>query len=265
MRWWEKSRKRLRDGLYDEMPEHPGPGTMKMEYVWAQAVADGLDGYAKEWLRLGGHVDATTVLTYGGGPRMGEEMDTGQTMLMMACFGIMSITTKVGIVDLLLSHGAAVDKQDINGCTALHQVSIRCEYTTEEDQLAVIRRLLQAGADPSIPDNAGRTALLEAECTSPAAAVRLLCERHVPFDDAAQQHAATIAASAGKPGTRQQGLVAIHAVLNRKSFARDADAWSHYGSTRQRFYEWKALLNGGQRLMRDVFCVPIVHAVPVAI
>ena len=173
---------------------------------------------------------------------MGEEMDTGQTMLMMACF-----TTKVGIVDLLLSHGAAVNKQDINGQTALHQVSIHCDdVSTNEDQLAVIRRLLQAGADPSIPDIAGRTALLEAERNSPAAAVRLLRERHVPFDDAAQQHAATIAASAGKPGTRQQGLVAIHAVLNRKSFARDEDAWLHYKTTRQRFYEWKALLNGAR-------------------
>ena len=107
----------------------------------------------------------------------------------------------------------------------------------------------------------GRTALDKVRYWH--AAERLLVERHAAFDDAAQQHAAELAAAAGKSGTRYAGLVAIHAVLNRKSFARDEDAWKHYGTSRQRFYEWKALLNGGQQLLGDVFRVSVVaHAVP---
>ena len=63
-----------------------------------------------------------------------------------------------------------------------------------------------------------------------------------PFDAAAKAHAKRIAAQAGKPGTQNAGLLAIHAVLHRKRHLRDEDAWSHFGAKRPRFYEWKSLI-----------------------
>ena len=82
-------------------------------------------------------------------------------------------------------------------------------------------------------------------------AVSMGCTRTI---DAAQQHAKRRAEAAGKPKTQVQGLRAIHAVLNRASFARDEDAWNYYETSRQRYYEWKAQLNGGQPLLRDALC-----------
>ena len=278
--------KRPRGGLYyeyDEMPAHPGPGATKMGYVWVQAVAHGLEDYAKEWLRLRGDVNATGWLTYEAGPQTGEEWDTGTTMLIAACQ-----TGRGSLVELLLSHGAAVNKQDFNGETALHKLLLRWEDEGPEDcrelslscmtdfaqaresnarTLTMIKRLLQAGADPSIRTHdlpMGQTALEALEFRMGwmkrsrsnvwPAAEQLLVARHAPFDDAAQQQAKTRAKVAGKPKTQLQGLLAIHAVLNRASFARDEDAWSHYGTSRQRYYEWKAQLNGGQPLLCDAMC-----------
>ena len=60
-----------------------------------------------------------------------------------------------------------------------------------------------------------------------------------PFDAAAKDRAKRIAAAAGKPKTRDEGLKAIHAALHRKHFSDDRAAWEAYGSSRQRFYEWK--------------------------
>ena len=252
--------------MYDDPPVHPGPGSTKLTFVWVQAVRDGLDGYAKEWLRHGGKVDATYVSCkedFGTGGSL-EEFDTGYTLLMAAC-----MSARSEFIAYLLDHGAAVDKQDFNGITALgHACGLdRYDYRAEECVTAIVKRLLLAGADPSA-GGPGRSALDIARAWPGwPAGERLLVERHAPFDDAAQQHAAQLAATAGKPATRLQGLVAIHAVLNRKCFARDEDAWCHYGTSRQRFYEWKALLNGRQQLVCDVFrtvsAVPVSVAVPV--
>jgi hypothetical protein len=232
-----------------------------------------------EWLRLGGSVDATWIMSglddkepksYNNPPYSGsvddKEMDTGTTLLMAAC----GHGDLVDTVDELLRHGASVNQRDSQGLTALAwAVGIdrdRFDIQNEKRGLEVIKRLLQAGADPTIRSydhmyGPGRTTL-EAALAWPAAE-QLLLERHAAFDDAAQHHAAELAAAAGKPGTRHAGLVAIHAVLNKKSFARDEDAWRHYGTSRQRFYEWKALLNGGQQRLSDMFSasVPIAHAV----
>ena len=141
----------------------------------------------------------------------------------------------VEIVDLLLRHDASVNKLDRDGRTALmNAVGYDPDRHKEERKLEIIKRLLQAGADPNIRCHdspgcygygPGFTALDVVRRTGWHAAERLLVERHAAFDDAAQQHAAALAAAAGKPGTRYAGLVAIHAVLNRKSFARDEDAW----------------------------------------
>ena len=62
-----------------------------------------------------------------------------------------------------------------------------------------------------------------------------------PFDDAAKQMARSIAAAAGKPKTRDEGLKAIHAVTHRSLFSTERLAWEHFGTTKQRFYEWKQL------------------------
>ena len=53
--------------------------------------------------------------------------------------------------------------------------------------------------------------------------------------------AKAVAKAAGKPATREPGLKAIHAVLNRQHFATDREACDEYGVQLQRFYEWKSL------------------------
>ena len=124
--------------------------------------------------------------------------------------------------------------------------------TSNARYLAIIKRLLKAGTRPDLPANDGMTAINIARSMGWTEAEHVLVTQHAEFDTEAQQHAASVAATAGRPGTRWQGLVAIPAVLNRASLARDEDAWKHYGTSRQRFYEWKALLNGGQQLLSDM-------------
>ena len=168
-----------------------------------------------------------------------------------------SASGSVEIVDLLLQHGADVNVQSKDGEGILARTALECVVMNDYDVdraesksrsgLAIIKRLLEAGA---VPDGAvtmaRRCGWKEAE--------RLLVARHAAFDDEAKLRAKTCAAKSGKPKTQLQGLLAIHAVLCRASFARDQDAWTHYGTSRQRYYEWKALLNGGQPLLRDALC-----------
>ena len=59
------------------------------------------------------------------------------------------------------------------------------------------------------------------------------------FDAAAKERAKRVAVAAGKRKTRDEGLKAIHAVLHRRCFKDERAAWEAYGSSRQRFYEWK--------------------------
>jgi hypothetical protein len=66
---------------------------------------------------------------------------------------------------------------------------------------------------------------------------------HPPFDDAAKARAKQLAAAVGKPGTKEPGLLAIHAVLHRKRFRFDEQAYSFYGAKKPRFYEWKPLIS----------------------
>lgn len=60
--------------------------------------------------------------------------------------------TNSGFITLLAEHGANVNAQDSSGRTALMDASDMCRYWH-------IKALLAAGADPSIPDTKGRTAL----------------------------------------------------------------------------------------------------------
>ena len=68
------------------------------------------------------------------------------------------------------------------------------------------------------------------------------CDRP-PFDDAAEQRARDLASKCKKPA-RKPGLLAIHAVVAStcEAFTTERECWDFYGSTRQRFYEWKKLL-----------------------
>ena len=60
-----------------------------------------------------------------------------------------------------------------------------------------------------------------------------------PFNAAAKERATSLAVAAGKPRTGEVGLKAIHAVLHRSCFSKESLAWEFYGTSRQRFYEWK--------------------------
>ena len=75
-------------------------------------------------------------------------------------------------------------------------------------------------------------------------------QQHPPFDDAARAAAKKVAAGAGKPRTQEAGLLAIHAALHRKRFQRDEEAYTFFGAKRQRFYEWKPVVekNDGSQL-----------------
>jgi hypothetical protein len=75
-------------------------------------------------------------------------------------------------------------------------------------------------------------------------------QQHPPFDDAARAAAKKVAAGAGKPRTQEAGLLAIHAALHRKRFQRDEEAYTFFGAKKQRFYEWKPVVekNDGSQL-----------------
>lgn len=63
--------------------------------------------------------------------------------------------------------------------------------------------------------------------------------------DADKENALAIAARCEKPPSkkpREQGQRAILAVAGRASFSTDEEAWKAYGSSRQRFYEWKPMV-----------------------
>ena len=55
------------------------------------------------------------------------------------------------------------------------------------------------------------------------------------FDDGARAAAVSVAAAAGKLGTRDAALLAIHAVLHRNRFSSDEAAYTFYKVSKQRF------------------------------
>ena len=64
-----------------------------------------------------------------------------------------------------------------------------------------------------------------------------------PFD---RDDALAMAIAAGEdaPSQRPQeaGLRAVFAVMQLRHFSRPEESWSHYGSSRQRFYEWRTCI-----------------------
>jgi hypothetical protein len=72
-----------------------------------------------------------------------------------------------------------------------------------------------------------------------------------PFDATAKARAKALAAAVGKPGTREAGLLAIHAVLQKKRFRVEEDAYLFYSVKRRTFYEWKPLVEAAEAPLND--------------
>jgi hypothetical protein len=72
-----------------------------------------------------------------------------------------------------------------------------------------------------------------------------------PFDATAKARAKALAAAVGKPGTREAGLLAIHAVLQKKRFRVEEDAYLFYSVKRRTFYEWKPLVEAAEAHLND--------------
>ena len=105
-----------------------------------------------EWLRAGGCVDAA-------------DATMGATMLMSA-----AACGHISLVDLLLSHHASVSLRDAWGCTALlsaccplehqrYRLALLGRSSSSSTRIAVVTRLLEAGATIDEQDNLGLTAL----------------------------------------------------------------------------------------------------------
>ena len=106
------------------------------------------------------------------------------------------------------------------------------------------RQVLMAASETSSSNGDERTAQassLEVRYVSSHVAATTRAERPqpLPFSESAQHAAKASAIACGKPATRLEGLRAIHAVTHRNCFETEQAAWEHFGSSRQRFYEWK--------------------------
>ncbi|MGH8216902.1 MAG: ankyrin repeat domain-containing protein, partial [Rhodanobacteraceae bacterium] len=86
-------------------------------------------------------------------------------------------------VELLLKHKAPVDAVDALGRSALM-------HATREGHAAIVRTLLEAGADAALADRHGTTPLMEAAQAGATAVVALLAEKH-PDVHAGDQHGRT--------------------------------------------------------------------------
>ena len=75
------------------------------------------------------------------------EIDGGVTPLILAAW-----TRRLPVMDLLIKAGARVDERDDNGETALI-------WAADTGGIESVRRLLAAGADPTLTGTPGRTAL----------------------------------------------------------------------------------------------------------
>ncbi|TWP51771.1 hypothetical protein FKR81_12970 [Lentzea tibetensis] len=92
----------------------------------------------------GGHVDVVQALLAAGSEL--EEVAWGRTGL-----GTAAMLNQAPAVDFLIEAGAHVDARDDNGRTPLMQAAVH-------GYPRIVERLLRAGADRSLVDNAGKTA-----------------------------------------------------------------------------------------------------------
>ena len=114
-------------------PALPSPLLLPKEI--REAASNGEIEVVQAWLDGGGKVDATH-----SNPAY---PDRDRTLLMIA-----SRKGMASFVAYLLQRGAAVNRQDSNGCTALM-------FAALHGKPAVVRTLLMTGADPRISNNLG--------------------------------------------------------------------------------------------------------------
>ena len=79
-----------------------------------------------------------------------------------------------------------------------------------------------------------------------------------PFDATAKLHAKGLAITLGKPKARDEGLMALHAVLHVKTAEA---AYKHFGVSRQRFSEWKRIHELASSSVQQPFTKPFEDAV----
>jgi len=155
--------------------------------------------------------DATEVekLVQKGADVTNETDELGRSALMRAAFvnlsaardepgqqGVLSNTDakRVGLVGLLLSHGARRDTRDHDGWTALM-------WAAWSGLTQVVAKLLESGASPEFADRQGNTALIIAAQRGHAAIVAALLAKGA---DAAQaNHGGHTALAAAKTGLAQ--------------------------------------------------------------
>ena len=111
------------------------------------AAAGGETDAARAWIEAGADVNAT-----------GRNRNTP---LMLAAQGWLNI------VDALLTAGADLTAADADGDTALHFAVVGYRWSTEQDKSAIVRRLLEAGANVRTRNRKGHTAFVRGD-SSPA-------------------------------------------------------------------------------------------------
>jgi ankyrin repeat protein len=116
------------------------------------------------------------------GPDRGADglLRTGVTSLFRAARG-----GDIPMMELLIKHGALIELPSEDGITPLivaagfRQAAIdtRGRFRNEAQSLASVRLLLDAGADPNLPENNGQTAIFGAATQGWNSVVQLLAER----------------------------------------------------------------------------------------
>lgn len=96
------------------------------------------------------HIVANTTELLAAGADVNARDDVGFTPLHIAAGG-----SSAAVIPLLVDAGADIDAQSDDGTTALYQAL----KNNTRSRLAIIRALLERGADPTIPTATGDTTL----------------------------------------------------------------------------------------------------------
>ena len=70
-----------------------------------------------------------------------------------------------------------------------------------------------------------------------------------PFDEKAAQEMVAACPNPFSIHPGEAGLRAVFAVMQRRHFSKHEDAWQHYSSSKQRFYEWKPCVEAAEALI----------------